>query len=96
MRFGEYWCHRRILNIVADLIANVPWKIFQPMYTPHPCEVLLNFGPLVTRSFRKVDAIHRSRARLQEGHCRLQPQSAICARDERNSICERELVLEER
>ena len=82
--------------LVADLIANVPREIFEPMYTPHPCEVLLNFDPLVTRSLRKVDAIHRSRARFQEGHCRLQPQSAVCTRDERDSICERELVLEER
>ena len=83
-------------NIVADLIANISLKIFEPMYTSHPREILLNFDPLVTRSLRKVDAIHRSRTRFQEGHCRLQPQSAVCARDERNSICERELVLEER
>ena len=84
----------------THLVPHVCTDILEPplsaRLTPKRLHILAHLHPLLPRRFQKVDTVHGARPRLDQGERHLKPDPTVRARDERNAICERELVREDR
>lgn len=83
----------------SHLVSNIATNIFQPALAAlvrHAGRIVMHFLPLLGRLLGHVDAVHCASPGLDKRKRHLEPKPAVPARDERDTVCERELVLEER
>lgn len=80
--------------LVAHVCAEV-LKAALSREAVEPLGIVADPGPLLARLLRKVNAVDRACAGLDERQSHLEPEAAVPARDQGDAVGERELVREQ-